>query len=56
MRKLRFSLTRMTALLLVLVCVLGLLPATALAASPGTIKMDDCAYSGVKYDSPALGE
>ena len=26
MRKLRFSLTRMTALLLVLVCVLGLLP------------------------------
>ena len=56
MRKLRFSLTRMTALLLVLVCVLGLLPATALAASPGTIKMDDCAYNGVKYDSPALGE
>ena len=54
MRKLRFSLTRMTALLLV--CVLGLLPATALAASPGTIKMDDCAYNGVKYDSPALGE
>ena len=56
MRKPRFSLTRMTALLLVLVCVLGLLPATALAASPGTIKMDDCAYNGVKYDSPALGE
>ncbi len=56
MRKLRCSLTRMTALLLVLVCVLGLLPATALAASPGTIKMDDCAYNGVKYDSPALGE
>ena len=56
MKKPRFSLIRMTALLLVLVCVLGLLPATALAASPGTIKMDDCAYNGVKYDSPALGE
>ena len=56
MGKIRFSFTRMTALLLVLVCVLGLLPATALAANPSTIKMDDCAYSGTKYDSPALGE
>ena len=56
MRKTYSALTRMTALLLVLVCVLGLLPATALAASPSTIKMDDCAYSGTKYDSPALGE
>ena len=56
MRKTYSVLTRMTALLLVLVCVLGLLPATALAANPSTIKMDDCAYSGTKYDSPALGE
>ena len=32
------------------------MPATALAANPSTIKMDDCAYSGTKYDSPALGE
>ena len=56
MRKTYSALTRMTALLLVLVCVLGLLPATALAADPSTIKMDDCAYSGTKYDSPALGE
>ena len=56
MRKTYSALTRMTALLLVLVCVLGLLPATALAANPSTIKMDDCAYSGTKYDSPALGE
>ncbi len=56
MRKTYSALTRMTALLLVLVCVLGLLPVTALAASPSTIKMDDCAYSGTKYDSPALGE
>ena len=56
MQKTYSVLTRMTALLLVLVCVLGLLPATALAANPSTIKMDDCAYSGTKYDSPALGE
>ena len=56
MQKTYSALTRMTALLLVLVCVLGLLPATALAANPSTIKMDDCAYSGTKYDSPALGE
>ena len=56
MQKTYSVLTRMTALLLVLVCVLGLLPATALAANPSTIKMDDCAYSGSKYDSPALGE
>ena len=57
MRKKTYSaLTRMTALLLVLVCMLGLLPSTALAANPSTIKMDDCAYSGTKYDSPALGE
>ena len=55
MKKIRFSLTRMTAMLLVLVCMLGLLPATALAASPSTIKMDDCTHNGVKYESPALG-
>ena len=47
---------RLLSALLALVCVLGLLPASAFAASPGTIKMDDCAYNGVKYDSPALGE
>ena len=55
MKKINFSLTRMVAMLLVLVCMLGLFPATALAATPDTIKMDDCAYNGVKYDSPALG-
>ena len=55
MKKIRFSLTRMTAMMLVLVCMLGLLPATALAASPSTIKMDDCTHNGVKYESPALG-
>lgn len=55
MKKTYSMLTRMTALLLVLVCMLGLLPSTALAANPSTIKMDDCTYSGTKYDSPALG-
>ncbi len=38
--------TRFLALLLTLVCMLGLLPATALAADvPATIKMDDRTYS-----------
>ena len=55
MKKIRFSLTRMTALLLVLVCMLGLLPATALAASPDSIKMEDCTHNGVSYVSPSLG-
>lgn len=43
-------------MLLALVCVLGLLPTAALAASPDTIKLEDCAYNGVHYNSPALGE
>lgn len=55
MRKLRFSYTRMASMLLVLICMLGLLPASALAVGPSTIKLDDCAYNGVKYESPALG-
>ena len=56
MKKFHFPRKRLIAALLALVCVLGLLPATAFAATPDTIKMDDCAYSGTKYDSPALGE
>ena len=56
MKKVHFPHNRLIAALLALVCVLGLLPATALAATPSTIKMDDCAYNGVKYESPALGE
>lgn len=47
--------TRLISLLLVLVCMLGLFPATAFAASPSTIKLEDCTYNGVHYDSPALG-
>ena len=55
MKKNRF-LTRMTALLLVLVCMLGLLPIAALAAdAPSSIKLEDCTHNGVHYESPSLG-
>ena len=46
--------TRVTALLLALICILGLLPATALAASD-TIKLERFGMSGVSYESAALG-
>ena len=46
----------MTALLLVLVCMLGLLPTAALAAdAPSSIKLEDCTHNGVHYESPSLG-
>ena len=51
----RRSHTRLTAMLLVLVCMLGLFPATAFAAGPETITLDDCTYNGIHYESPALG-
>lgn len=55
MKKNRF-LTRMTALLLVLVCMLGLLPTAALAAdATSSIKLEDCTHNGVHYESPSLG-
>lgn len=47
--------SRILAVLLVLACMLGLLPATALAAGPSTIVMDDCTHNGVHYESPSLG-
>ena len=47
--------TRITSMLLALVCILGLLPTAALAAGPDTIQLEDCTYNGVHYDSPALG-
>ena len=57
MKKQKHSLhARLLSMLLALVCVLGLLPTAALAASPDTIKLEDCAYNGVHYNSPALGE
>ena len=56
MKRIHFPFNRMIAMLLVLVCMLGLLPTAAFAASPDTIKMDDCTHNGVHYDSPSLGE
>lgn len=46
---------RIVTMLLALVCILGLLPATVLAANPSTITMDDCTYNGTYYESVALG-
>lgn len=56
MKKMNHSLrTRLTALLLSLVCVLGLLPSSALAAGPSTIKLERFGYYGVSYESAKLG-
>ena len=46
--------TRLTALLLALVCVLGLFPTTAFAAAD-TIKLKEFGMSGIAYQSKALG-
>ena len=46
--------TRLTALLLALVCVLGLLPVSAFAAAD-TITLKEFGHSGVAYQSAALG-
>ena len=48
--------TRLTALLLTLVCVLGLLPSPVLAASPSTIKLERFGFYGVSYQSANLGQ
>lgn len=57
MKTVHFPHTRIIAALLVLVCLLGLFPATAFAAepTPSTIKLTNCAYNGTRYESPALG-
>ena len=55
MRKRHSLWTRMTALLLVAICVLGLLPAQAMAAGTDTIKLERFGMSGVSYTSPHLG-
>lgn len=49
--------SRVISILLVIVCMLGLFPATALAASttPDTIKLTSCTYNGTRYESAALG-
>lgn len=45
---------RILSMLLALVCILGLLPGAALAASPDSIVMEDCTHNGVHYESAAL--
>ena len=49
-----FLWTRLTALLLTLVCILGLLPVSAFAVAD-TIKLKSFGMSGVSYQSNALG-
>ena len=46
---------RVTAMLLALICVLGLLPTTALAVGADTIKLERFGMSGVSYQSASLG-
>lgn len=41
--------------MMAVITLLGIFATPALAAPPGTIKMDDCTHNGVKYESPALG-
>ena len=57
MKTVHFPHTRIIAALLVLVCLFGLFPASALAAepTPNTIKLTNCTYNGTRYESPALG-
>lgn len=62
MKKRKSLFTRMTAMLLALVCVLGLFPATAGAAvwepapDPNEIKLERFGMSGVSYESDHLGK
>ena len=55
MNQFRHLRTRVTALLLAVICVLGLLPVSALAAGTDTIKLERFGMSGVSYTSPQLG-
>lgn len=56
MRKIWHSLRyRVTAVLLALVCVFGLLPDGALAAGTDSIKLEKFGMSGVSYTSASLG-
>ncbi len=54
MKKRMYLWTRMTAMLLALICILGLFPPAAFAAGD-TIKLDSFGMSGVSYTSPHLG-
>ncbi len=55
MKNLYFPTKRFIAAVLTLVCLLGLLPTVALAASPGTITLTKCDQTKESYISPALG-
>lgn len=55
MKKMNYPLrTRLMSLLMALVCIFGLIPTTAFAAAD-TIKLNDFGYTGVSYESAALG-
>ena len=56
MKKIHLQLNRMMAMLLAVICLLGVFPATAFAADSDTIKLTDCGYSGVHYTTPELGD
>ena len=56
MKKIHLQLSRMMSILLAIICLLGVLPATAFAAASDTIKLEDCGYSDVHYETPELGE
>ena len=51
-----FMRTRVSALLLAVVCLFSLLPANALAAGAATIKLERFGMSGVSYESASLGK
>ena len=54
--KTKTMVTRMTAMLLAIICVLGLFPASAFAAGSDTIKLERLGMSSVSYTSDALGK
>lgn len=56
MKKIHFPRNRVISALLVLVCLLGLLPTSAFATGPSTIKMTDCDQSGNSYVSAGIGQ
>ena len=54
-RRLQSTAFRAMAVLIALICVLGLLPARAQAAGTDTITLERFGYSGVSYESASLG-
>lgn len=54
-RRLQSSALRAMAVLIALICVLGLIPARAQAVGTDTITLERFGYSGVSYESASLG-